>query len=115
MPDEHYSFVLVEKGDSSREDLSSYLKNIGLSQEQISSLEIVNITYEQFNKVGSFKETLPFDDYGISIGYDVSFDKTSIYIDQKNKINGEQRLNDYLKKNGIDSADWINNLLIIYQ
>ncbi len=114
-PNEHYSFILVTKKDSSKDDLSYYLKSLGLSQEQINSLDIVSITSEQFNKVGSFKNTLPFDDYDLSIGYDASFDKTSIYIDQKNKTNGEQRLNDYLKQNSIGSVDWINNLSIIYQ
>lgn len=114
-PQEHYSFVLVQKADSARSDLSAHLISLGLSQDQINSLDIITISQDQFNKVLALKDQLPFYSYNISISYDASFDKTTIHIDQKNKTAGEKELSDFLKQNEVDFIDWINNLSIVYQ
>lgn len=114
-PQEHYSFVAVGKTDSAKSDLSTYLTSLGLTQDQISPLDITYISQDQFNKVSTMKDKLPFFSYNVSIGYDRSFDKTTVKIDQKNKADGEQALGGFLKQNGIDSTDWINNLSIIYE
>lgn len=114
-PQEHYSFVAVSKADSAKDDLLSYLLSLGLTQDQINSLDIVYISQDQFNKVSAMKDKLPFFSYNVSIGYDKSFDNTTVKIDQKNKVDGEQTLNEFLKQNGVDSTNWINNLSIIYE
>lgn len=114
-PQEHYSFVLVTKADLAKADLSTYLISLGLTQDQINSLDITTISQDQFNKVTALKDKLPFYSYNVSLGFDASFDKTTIYIDQKNKLEGEQKLNEFLKQNEVESTDWINNLSIIYQ
>jgi len=114
-PNEHYSFILVRKNDSAKNDLTSYLLSLRLKQDQIDSLDVIDISSNQFSKVISIKEKLPFYSENVSIGYDASFDKTTIYINSANQSAGNQKLNDFLKQNGVDSADWINNLAIIYQ
>jgi len=107
--------VLVQKDQSAKSDLSTFLTSLGLNQEQINSLEITTISKDQFDKVTALKDRLPFYADNVSIGYDKSLDKTKIHINQKNKTEGEKQLSEYLKQNEIDSTDWINNLSIIYQ
>lgn len=114
-PKEHYSFVMVSKGDSAQSDLSTTLMSLGLSQEQLSSLEIATISKDQFDKVTAFKGKLPFYSENVSMSYDKSFDKTTININQQNKTAGEKELTVYLKQNGVESMGWINNLLVVYQ
>ncbi|MBI2596674.1 hypothetical protein HYW41_00775 [Candidatus Daviesbacteria bacterium] len=116
-PQEHYSFVLVTKTDqpAARNELSTILIQLGLNQDQINSLDIATISQDQFAKVSSLKEKLPFYSSDASISYDMSFDKMTIHIDQKNKTAGEQQITDFLKQNEIESTNWINNLSISYQ
>ena len=115
-PQEHYSFVMVTNTEqAARNELSTTLIQLGLNQDQINSLEIITISQDQFAKVSSLKEKLPFYSSNASISYDMSFDKMTIYIDQENKTDGEQQIADFLRQNGVDSSNWINNLSIDYR
>lgn len=114
-PNNHYAFVLVEKSDQAQTDLSKTLISLGLTEQQISSLDIKTISSDQFNKVLALRDKFPYYSYNVAMSYDVSFDTTTIYYDKKNSAAGEQQLNDFLNQNGIESIDWINNLSIVYQ
>lgn len=114
-PSEHYSFVVVTKADSAKNDLTNKLLSLGLNQDQVNALDLTFVSQDQFNRVSGVKDQLPFYSANVSIGYDKSFDKTTIYIKKINRSEAEQTLADFLKKNEVDSTDWINNLTIIYQ
>lgn len=116
-PKEHYSFVMVSKADpaSSKNDFFAELKSLGLSQDQINSLDIIFITQIQFEQVVKLKNQPPYYSSGFSLLYERSADKTTAYLDQNNREKAQKDFNDYLRQNGVESADWINNLSIIYQ
>lgn len=116
-PKEHYSFVMTSKADpaSSKSDFFAELKSLGLSQDQINSLDIIFITQAQFDQVVKLKGQPPYYTSTFSLLYERSADKTTVYLDQNNRDRAQKDFNDHLKQNGVESSDWVNNLSIVYQ
>lgn len=117
-PSGHFYFIVTLKNPNqniAKASVNTWLKSLGLTDTQISSLDIIYLTSDQSAAVASFKLKLPYYD-GVDFGilYDKSTDKTTVTI-YNDKAMGQQNFSNYLNQNNISDQYWINNLEIKYQ
>jgi len=66
-------------------------------------------------KLDIFESKLPYYGVNFFITFDKSFRKTSVIIDKSNRSEGEKELGEYLKLNGIENTNLLENLTVSYK
>ncbi len=111
-----YRFVVTLNDDQAKDSFITWLRSLKLTDQQISKLAITYLNSQQASQVNKIKSMLkPYDGNNFTLSYDPSLDSINVLIYKSNIPAGEQEFNDYLKQNGIDSRDWLNNLTIEYK
>jgi hypothetical protein len=84
-------------------------------QEGKSYSALTDQAQEQIRKdelVGKLIDQLPHKGTNFTLTYNISNNRFTATFNTKNRAQGEQELNQYLKQNQIDSTDWLYNYTV---
>jgi len=69
---------------------------------------------EKETKIGAVLNQLPYKGKNFSLYFDLDTGRYVLYINPSNKDLGNTEFEDFLKKNGVLSRYWLQNLFIMY-